>query len=193
MNRLVDATSVRQHKRTKSNPLTASTLEQLLRIAAQHTPVSGGGRCSRCGIIYAEGTTLCPTLKSIRQELTRRDEFSVTPFAQPSTPSGVSAQRPCLSNPALWDTDRAPYRVIVRAIELCAACPLLTMCRETAEEDRANGRTLSSMVWAGVPYDGEGDRIQLHALRGWVARREGQADFNANRSARSARATGAAA
>lgn len=191
MNRLVDATSVRQHKRPKTSRLTASTLDRLFRIAAQHAPVSGGGRCARCGFTYAESTDDCPILRATRKELTRRGEVAITTLAQTSPTSGVAnSQRPCLSNPALWDTDQAPYRGIVRAIELCAACPLLAICRETAAEDRSNGRPPSSMVWAGIPYDSDGDPIQIGGLKGWVGRREGQANFNA---ARSSRVTGAAA
>lgn len=73
MPRLADAPHVKKiQTRGQANVLHASSSDQLFRIAAQHCPVPGGGRCARCGFVYTDELIDCPTLRCVRKEFNRR-------------------------------------------------------------------------------------------------------------------------
>lgn len=180
MPRLADAPRVKGTQiRGQTDVLHASSSDQLFRIAAQHSPVSGGGRCARCGFVYTDELIDCPTLRCVRKEFNRRGEFSITPHPRPvSAPADsrveARAQRPCQENPALWDMDQTTHRGALAAIGICNDCPLLTMCQITAAHEFATDRPPSSMIWAAIPYDEVGTEIRLDFLKEFIARRDGR-------------------
>lgn len=180
MHRLADAPSVKKTQiRGQANVLHASSSDQLFRIAAQHSPVPGGGRCARCGFVYTDELIDCPTLRCVRKEFDRRGEFSITSHPRPGSAAADSRveareQRPCQANPALWDMDQTSHRGALAAIGVCNACPLLTMCQIAAAQEFATGRPPSSMIWAAIPYDEVGTEIRLDFLKEFIARRDGR-------------------
>ena len=180
MHRLADAPSVKKTQtRGQTNVLHASSSDQLFRIAAQHSPVSDGVCCARCGFVYTDELIDCPTLRCVRKEFNRRGEFSITPHPRPASAAADSRvdsreQRPCQANPALWDMDQTTHRGALAAIGTCTACPLLTMCQIAAAHEFATGRPPSSMIWAAIPYDEFGTEIRLDFLKEFIARRDGR-------------------
>ena len=180
MPRLADAPHVKKiQTRRQANVLYASSSDQLFRIAAQHSPVPGGGRCARCGFVYTDELIDCPTLRCVRKEFNRRGEFSITPHPRPLSTAADSRsearnQRPCQANPALWDMDQTTHRGALAAVGTCNACPLLTMCQIAAAHEVATGRPPSSMIWAAIPYDEFGTEIRLDFLKEFIARRDGR-------------------
>lgn len=180
MHRLADAQNVKKiQTRSQTNALNTSSSDQLFRIAAQHSPISSGGRCALCAFVYTDELIDCPTLRSVRKEFNRRGEFSITPQPRTESVAGNSsedshASQPCQTNPALWDMDQTTYRGAVAAIDTCSTCPLLTMCRSATAHEFATGRPPSSMIWAGVPYDEVGTEIRINFLKEFITRRDGR-------------------
>jgi hypothetical protein len=174
MDRLVDASGVRAPKRPGRHlRIDSMTVDALFRVAALHSPVRGGGRCGRCGFTYTNKVTECPALRSTRRELQRRGAFPAISRASGPTEHDTG-QEPCRVNSSLWDIDQTNYQGALKAIDGCAGCPMLAMCKAAVARDFEAGSPPSSMIWAGVPYDQFGNAIAVGQLRKFFGNRDGR-------------------
>jgi hypothetical protein len=77
-------------------------------------------------------------------------------------------------NSSLWDIDQTSYQGALKAIDGCAGCPMLALCKAAVERDFEAGNPPRSMIWAGVPYDQFGNAIHLSQLRKFFGNRDGR-------------------
>lgn len=62
-------------------------------------------------------------------------------------------------DPRADDEDREEYTArVYRAQTICAACPILTECRDFAGNARPQER---AGIWAGIPYDHRGRPVRI--------------------------------
>lgn len=113
----------------------------------------------------------CAIYRAANEEAFFRRNPSDLPSGDMSLHRDVT--RPCAADPCGWDTDVASTGQLLVAIDACNACPF----RQTCSDD-AKRLPTQSMVWAGIPYDRDGDPIRLSALSEWVRSRDGSQESN---------------